>query len=131
MANATQYALMHQYAGASLLAAFNDNESLADILQIVTPGGTVIVAVSYTGVVQFNASGLTASEGAGGTGLYTLNRQLDRQYSTIPGATITTVAQAFASAFSLNPQNLDIIQVYNPGGNISYWLDYLGIAHGA
>ena len=128
---ATSTALMHQYAGASLLAAFNDNESLADILQIVTPGGTVIAAVSYTGVVQFNASGLTASEGAGGTGLYTLNRQLDRQYRTRPTDTITTVAQAFASAFPTNPASLDIIQVVNPGGNVSYWLDASGVAHGA
>lgn len=131
MAAATTYCLQRRYNGQSLLLAFNDNESSADILQIATPGGTVIVSVSFNGTVNFNANGLTSTTGAGGSGLYTLNRTLDRQYRTIPGQVITTVAQAFASAFPTNPQNLDIIQVINAGGNISYWLDVNGVAHGS
>lgn len=128
---ATTYSLQRRYNGQSLLLAFPDNESFADILQIENQGGQIIVSVSYNGVVNFNAAGLTSTTGQGGAGLYTLNRQLDRKYRTVPGTTITTVAQAFAAAFPLNPQNLDIIQVINAGGNISYWLDSTGVAHGS
>lgn len=134
MASATTYCLQRRYNGQSLLLAFTDNPTSADILQIVAPGGEVIVSVSYNGTVNFNASGLTSTTGAGGAGLYTLNRQLDRQYRINPTSVslpITTVAQAFAAAFPLNPQNLDIIQVINAGGNISYWLDSTGVAHGS
>ena len=113
------------------MLAFPDNESLADILQIENQGGEVIVSVSYNGTVNFNAAGLTATTGQGGAGLYTLNRQLDRKYRTVPGSTITTVAQAFAAAFPLNPLNQDIIQVINVGGNVSYYIDYTGVAHGS
>lgn len=129
--SATTYSLMRRYEGQSLLLAFPDNESLADILQIENQGGQVIVSVSYNGTVNFNASGLTSTTGQGGAGLYTLNRQLDRKYRTVPGTTITTVAQAFAAAFPLNPQNQDIIQVINIGGAISYWVDVQGMAHGS
>ncbi len=41
-----------------------------------------------------------------------------------------TVAQLFANAF-LNATNQDIIQVVNQGGNVSYYLDYQGVAHGS
>lgn len=129
--SATTYSLMRRYEGQSLLLAFPDNESLADILQIENQGGQVIVSVSYNGTVNFNASGLTFTTGQGGAGLYTLNRQLDGKYRTVPGTTITTVAQAFAAAFPLNPQNQDIIQVINIGGSVGYYIDYTGVAHGS
>jgi hypothetical protein len=41
-----------------------------------------------------------------------------------------TLAQIFADAFS-NPSQLDILQVTNVGGNISYNLNYLGVASGS
>jgi hypothetical protein len=74
---------------------------------------------------------LTASYGSGGVGLYTYNRQLDRKYRTVPGSTVTTVAQAFAAAFPTNPQNWDILQVIAPGGTIGYYINYLGVATGS
>lgn len=42
----------------------------------------------------------------------------------------STLAQLFANVFD-NPANLDIIQVVNEGGNVSYWLDSTGVAHGS
>lgn len=133
---ATNGALIQQYQSYATVApfvasAFTDNQSSADILQIVSPGGDVIAAVDYTGTVQFNASGLTPSLGAGGTGLYTVNRVLNNRYRTRPTDTITTVAQAFASAFPLNPQNQDILQVVAQGANVGWYVDYLGAAHGS
>ena len=41
-----------------------------------------------------------------------------------------TLAAIFADAFT-NPSNLDIIQIFNEGGNISYYLSYQGIATGS
>jgi hypothetical protein len=133
---ATQYSVMRRYNSYAttapyLASAFGDNESQADILQIENEGGQVVVAVDYLGNVRFNSSGLTASYGSGGVGLYTYNRQLDRKYRTVPGSTVTTVAQAFAAAFPTNPQNWDILQVIAPGGTIGYYINYLGVATGS
>ena len=133
---ATTYSLMRRYQSYAtsapfLASAFTDNVSQSDILQIENEGNQVIVAVDYLGNVWFNATGLTASFGVGGSGLYTVNRQLDRKYRTVPGTTITTVAQAFAAAFPLNPSSLDILQVSAQGGNIGWYIDVNGVAHGS
>ena len=135
--SATNGALIQQYQSFAtsapfIASAFTDNVSQADLFQIENEGGQVIVAVDYLGNVWFNASGLTASFGSGGSGLYTVNRQVDGgKFRTVPGSTTSTVAQAFAAAFPTNPQNLDIIQVVAPGGNPGYYVDYLGVAHGS
>jgi hypothetical protein len=42
----------------------------------------------------------------------------------------STLAQLFANVFD-NPANLDILQVVNEGGNVSYYLNYLGVATGS
>ncbi len=134
---ATNGALIQQYQSYATVApfiasAFTDNPSDADLLQIVSAvGGAVLVAVDYLGAVHFSSTGLTAVNGAGGTGTYTLNHQVISQYRTRPSDTITTVAQAFASAFPTNPQNQDIIQVVAEGANVGYYIDYLGVAHGS
>ncbi len=133
---ATTYSVYERYQSYATVApyiasAFTDNASHADLLQIENEGNQVIVAVDYLGNVWFNASGLTASVGVGGSGLYTVNRQLIHKFRTVPGTTITTVAQAFAAAFPLNPQNWDIIQVISQGANVGYYIDYLGVAHGS
>lgn len=113
-------------------SAFTDNTTNADLLQIINDdGGAVIAAVDFQGNVQFNASGLTASFGAGGAGKYTVNRHLIGQFRTNPGSLTSTVAQAFAAAFPLNPQSWDIFQVIAPGGNIGYYVDSSGVAHGS
>jgi len=134
---ATNGALLAQYQSYAastpvVASAFTDNTSQADLLQIANDDGTAILAaVDYTGTVQFNASGLTASLGSGGTGKYTLNRQVIGQFRTNPGTTITTVAQAFAAAFPTNPQNQDIIQIVQQGANVAYYVDSLGVSHGS
>lgn len=132
---ATNYSLMRTYqsyaASAPFVAgAFTDNASQADILQI-SNGSAVIVAIDFQGNVRFNASGLTPSFGSGGAGLYTVNRQLDRLYAIVPSQTITTVAQAFAAAFPTNPQSLDILHVIAQGGNVGWYVDANGVAHGS
>jgi len=133
---ATQYSLYETYQSYAtsapfIASAFTDNQSQADLLQIENEGGQVVVAVDYLGNVWFNASGLTASFGVGGNGLYTANRQVIRKFRTVPGSTVTTVAQAFAAAFPLNPQSLDIIHVVSPGQSVGYYIDVNGISHGS
>jgi hypothetical protein len=133
---ATPYSVIERYnsyatSAPYLASAFTDNASNADILQIENEGGQVIVAVDYLGNVRFNSSGLTASYGTGGSGLYTVNRVLNERYRTVPGSSTSTVALAFAAAFSTNPMNFDILQVIAPGGTIGYYIDYTGVAHGS
>jgi hypothetical protein len=79
-------------------------------------GEAVLLNVDYAGVVHNPASGATNGVRIG--------RYLTRLSSS------ATTAQLFADAFS-NFDQEDILQVINVGGNISYWLDYLGVAHGA
>ena len=88
-----------------------------DLLQIVdNNGGKVLLNVDYTGTVHNPASNFTNGTRIG-------------QFLTHLSSTATT-AQLFADAFS-NPSKLDILQVINSGGNIHYYLDYLGVAHGS
>lgn len=133
---ATQYAVFATYQSYAtsapfLASAFTDNESLADLLQIEVPGKGVVLAVQNNGTVNFNANGLTPTNGASASASYTVNRQLVGLFRTNPTATVTTVAQAVAAAFPLNPQSWDIIQVIQEGGNVGYYLDSVGVAHGS
>lgn len=128
MAAATLYALLARVFGSSLKNAFaqltgNKTPDNLDILQIVTTGDNnfgkspvVILNVDFAGVVHNPAVSPTNGTRLG-------------VYSTfLP--TGKTTAQYFASAFT-NLSNQDILQVQNIGGNISYWLDSLGVAHGS
>jgi hypothetical protein len=126
MAAATPTALIEQIPGSSLLNAFqNVGGPLLnlDIIQIIDGNGNIILNVDKAGVVRFPASNATTS--AGGVAGQT---RLGQFKTYLTGA--QTVATLFASAFS-NPSLLDILQIVNIGGNVSYWLDYLGVAHGA
>jgi hypothetical protein len=108
--------------GLSVQYAFSSNEAQnLDLIQIASPGSqtggapSVMINVDYLGKVHSPA--VNPTDG------------------TVLGVYFTPILQGstatlFASAFD-NPLLLDIIQVINPGGNISYWLDYLGVAHGA
>lgn len=123
---ATLYAVLDRLQGASLAAALPQVGGPAqnqDILQIVDNNGlNILLNVDYLGVVHKPASGATTkATNSGQTRLGQFVSRLDSSAS---------VAQLFADAF-FNPSQLDIIQVQNFGGNISYWLDYLGVAHGA
>jgi hypothetical protein len=123
--SATLYALQGRYNGSSLINAFVGG-SLAnqDLIQLVIPGDltsgdppTVVLNVDYTGAVHNPASSPTQ-----GTRIGTF------QTSAAAGS---TTAQFFAGAWPTNPQNLDIVQVINEGGNISYYLNYQGVPTGS
>jgi hypothetical protein len=91
------------------------NQNL-DLLQIVQEGGSTILNVDYLGTVHNPAVAPT-----NGT-------RLGVFFTGLTGSPST--ANLFANAFS-NPSNLDILQVISLGGNINYYLDYLGVAHGS
>lgn len=93
-----------------------------DLLQIVDGNGNILLNVDYLGTVHKPASGATTS--ASGIGDTRIGQFRTRLTST------ASVAQLFADAFS-NPSQLDIIQVIVQGGNVPYYLDYLGVAHGS
>ncbi len=109
--------------GLSVQYAFSSNEAQNnDLLQIIGPGGettgspAVVLNVDYQGKVHNPA--VNPTNGA----------SLGVFFTTLASA---STAAFFATAFA-NPSLLDIIQVVNQaGGNITYWLDYLGVAHGA
>lgn len=124
---ATSEAALVQAQGSSLQNAFAQinpsNPQNLDLLQIVIPGDnpgasspTVAVNVDYTGAVHNPAVSPT-----NGTRIGVFQSPL------ISGG---TTAQYFAAAFT-NPQQQDLIQVINVGGNISYYLNYLGVATGS
>lgn len=88
-----------------------------DLLQIVSAnGGSVLLNVDYAGTVHNPASAAT-----NGTRIGVFQSNLTGSPST---------ANLFANAFS-NPSQQDILQVVNAGGNIHYYLDYTGVAHGS
>ncbi len=127
MAAATLTAVLARMFGSTLKCAFAQLTGQAtpqnlDLIQIVIPGSnpsnlpTVAVNVDYTGAVHNPAVAPTDGTRIG-------------VFSTLLASSATT-AQFFAAAFA-NTSQLDILQVANLGGNISYWLDYLGVAHGA
>lgn len=130
MAAATSEALLARVQGSSLQNAFTQlptggvGPNNLDILQIASPGDnpnsplTIAVNVDYTGAVHNPASGAT------------IGTRLGVYYAGNQPTSGASTAAYFASAFS-NLSQQDILQVVNLGGNISYWLDYLGVAHGA
>ncbi len=93
-----------------------------DLLQIIDGNGNILVNVDYLGVVHKPASGATTA--ASGIGITRIGQF--KTYLT----SAASVAQLFAAALS-NPSQLDIIQVIVQGGNVAYYLDYLGVAHGS
>lgn len=119
---ATPTAMLQSQPGASVLTAWPQvtpngvaSQNL-DLLQIVGEGDLVILNVDYTGAVHKPAVSATNGTRVG-------------QFQTRLASSATT-AQLFADTFA-NPSLLDILQVVNLGGNISYYLDYLGVAHGS
>ncbi len=125
---ATTEAVLIRVQGATLVAAFAQltgngvGPQNLDLIQIVIPGDNsedspaCVLNVDYTGVVHNPAVSPTKGTRVG---VYQSNL-----------ASGDTTAHYFANAFT-NPSLLDILQVVNVGGNISYYIDYLGVAHGA
>lgn len=96
-----------QHAGASLLAAFTNPSSL-DLLQVINEGGKIVWSLSSTGVVALNPASPTS----------------EPLLARLQGS-------SFLNAIGFNPASLDILQIRNVGGNISFWLDSTGTAHGS
>jgi hypothetical protein len=120
----TPTAVLVQQAGQSLAAAFPQVNGFAqnlDLIQI-TSDGAVLVNVDSTGAVHNPAVNPTTFDGGAGA---TRIGQFETHLSSGD-----TTAHYFADAFT-NLSNLDILQVINLGGNVSYWLDFLGVAHGS
>lgn len=123
---ATPTAMLQSQPGASVVTAWPQlpgngvGPQNLDLIHIAAIGGEKLVVVTYQGTVLRNTGSTppTASEGV------RVGRYLTR---LSPSA---STAAIFADAFS-NPSLLDILHVVNEGGNISYYLDYLGVAHGS
>ena len=122
---ATQFAVLQRQQGSSVLTAWpqvgNVNSKL-DLIQIVGQGEqgqdspSCLVNVDYTGTVHSPAVSPTS-----GTRVGVFYTRLSSKSS---------LAQIFADTFS-NLSQLDILQVINIGGNISYYLNYQGVATGS
>jgi hypothetical protein len=90
---------------------------------VVSSSDSTHIVVPYAGQIAETHAG-TLSTSIPSTMGYRVGRYLTR---LAPGA---TVAAIFADAFA-NSSNLDILHVVNLGGNVSYYLDYQGVAHGS
>lgn len=123
---ATLTAVVERVFGTSLQTAYTQpggNTQNLDLLQIVIPGDiaygsapTVVLNVDYTGAVHNPAVSPT-----NGTRLGVFFSNL---------ASNATTAALFASAFA-NPSQQDIVQNVNQGGNVTYYLNYQGVATGS
>lgn len=111
--------------GTSLQAAFPQVTPNAvgprnlDLIKIVNEGGNVLLNVDYAGAVHNPA--IASPVGGGGV-------RIGRFLTKLTGT--PTTAQLFADVF-FNPKQEDILQNRQIGGNISYYLDYQGVAHGS
>jgi hypothetical protein len=126
MAAATLNAVQQAQPGASVLTAWPQPTtqgiaSTFDLIHIANYGLETLVVVNYQGTVLRNTGTTPPASSAG----YLVGKFLTRLTSA------ATTAQIFADVWSQNNTNDDILQVVNVGGNISYWLDFLGVAHGS
>jgi len=103
------------------------NPQNLDLIQITVPGSNSIDAVSvalnvdFAGVVHKPAVSPTKGTRAG-------------TFHAINSSASSTTAQLFADVWQWNATQgakADILQSVQIGGNISYWLDFQGISHGA
>lgn len=124
----SQNCLISRNLGSSVLTAWPQPTSQGagapklDIIQIVNQGEggkglNVVLNVDYAGVVHYPAVSPTDGTRLG-------------QYFTRLNSSATLAALSL-DTWTNNPAQEDIIQVINLGGNISYWLDYVLVAHGS
>lgn len=112
-------------AGATIVVAGFAASSGANngTFTVVSSTATTIVVTTTTQVAETHAGTgvITLTSTANGTRIGKFLCKLDNT---------ATIAALFANAFN-NPQQKDILQVVNVGGNVSYYVDYLGVAHGS
>jgi hypothetical protein len=119
----SQNCLISRNLGSSVLTAWpqvtgnNGTKQFLDLIQIVDFGGVVLLNVDNAGVVHYPAVAPTNGVRLG-------------QYFTRLNSSATLAALSL-DTWTNNPAQEDIIQVINIGGNISYWLDYVLVAHGS
>jgi hypothetical protein len=105
MAATNHGAIIGQFNGATVAAAFTNPQHL-DLIQIIQPNdGSVLFNVDYLGAVH--------------AGVSPTGQALIGKYN----------GTSWATAFK-NPGHDDLLQVIQPNdGSIVYYLDYLGVAH--
>jgi hypothetical protein len=119
---ATVQCLISRNAGASVITAWPQvtpnrlAPQFLDLVQIVDEGDNIILNVDFGGTVHYPAV------------LPTNGVRIGQFYTHLIG---TPLLPALMAETFTNPSFLDIIQVINNGGAISYWWDYLGVAHGS
>jgi hypothetical protein len=126
-AGGSMQCLISQNLGTSIIAAWPQNSpgvggQFLDLVQIVDEGGGFVLNVDFAGSVHYPA--VLPTNG------YRIGQYLTRFGLAGSGLPVTTLAQVMHDAFT-NPQGLDIIQCINVGGNVSYWWDQNGVAHGS
>lgn len=130
MAVATTTAVLERVFGSSLQNAYQESGTQGigpqrlDLIQILDSGDitnpspvNVEINVDYAGVVHNPAVSPTNGTRLGA--FLALN---------VPDGSSTAVF--FANAFN-NPSQLDILQNVNQGGNVTYFLNYQGVASGS
>lgn len=86
-------------------------------------GATLVALATATNIAETHAATATLSgiSGTNGTrvGVFNTNQPAS-----------ATIAQLFTDAFT-NPSQMDVLQILNIGGDVSYWLTYQGVANGS
>lgn len=105
------------------ISGFSTSGNNVSNATVLASSGSTLVVITTTQANQTHsgAAVFTTPVGTLGTRIGVFNTNLPKS---------ATIAQLFADAFT-NPQQEDIIQVVNEGGNVSYYLNYLGVATGS
>jgi hypothetical protein len=115
------------YAGRTVtFTGFLAGTGANNVTALVISSTATTLVVAYSDQVTETQTGLATLPSAfaavpGGTRLGTYYTRLGQS---------ATIAQIFADAFT-NPSLLDIVHIVNLGGNISYVLNYQGVASGS
>lgn len=118
--------LISRNLGSSVLTAWPQPTSQTglfpklDLIQIFDQGGACVLNVDYTGTVNYPAVNPT-----NGVRIGVFFTRLN------PLTTSVSLAALSLDTWTNNPAQEDIIQVINLGGAISYWIDYVLVAHGS
>jgi hypothetical protein len=99
---------------------------------VTNPGnnGEFVITANDTTTITVTASTQVAETNAATAIPYTRGTRIGRFSTDWSLGAVYTTAQLFANTFT-NPSKLDIFQAINIGGNVHYYLDYLGVAHGS
>lgn len=99
---------------------------------VASPGnnGEFIITASDNSSITVTTSSQVNETHAATALPYTVGTRIGRFASNFGIADSFTLAALVADTFA-NPSQLDIFQAVNAGGNIHYYLDFQGVAHGS